>query len=122
MTEGSVFESCIYDDDGERPEFAHTTRPRARKEYHCCECSRNIKPGEVYERVAGKWDGEVSTVRTCIVCTNVRVSLFKGAFTYGNMWEAIREEFREYGEFKDTTDEDWLIGPPLADRQANGGG
>lgn len=64
--------------DAESPEFYYVTRPVARnfrkprKPYKCEECFRRIKPGEQYERVSAKWDGSVSTIKTCDHCMRMR--------------------------------------------------
>lgn len=60
---------CDYDP----PEFYWATKVKAaRKEHHCDECQRTIKPGESYESVRGKWDGDVSMARTCQKCLDLR--------------------------------------------------
>lgn len=66
----------------------------ARKNHQCCECGHTIVPGEEYETVAGKWDGEFYTVKTCIPCTDLRDALSdisNGCVVYGALGEAYAE-------------------------------
>jgi hypothetical protein len=77
---------CDYDE----PEFCDTTWPKARKEHRCYECGYAIKRGEQYERVTGKWNGEMSTFATCERCADLRGSLAEfngGCFCYGGLVE-----------------------------------
>ena len=48
---------------------------KARKTWKCCECRREIKPGELYEYVKGFWDGSFDQYRTCRECAEIRKSL-----------------------------------------------
>lgn len=59
---------CDYD----APEFWSQSRPKATKEHRCYECRGIIKPGDRYERVAGKWEGDFSTFKTCERCCDLR--------------------------------------------------
>lgn len=56
--------------EGEPFEWESVTHPRARKEYTCCECKDKIKPGERYEKMVGKFEGELVTYRTCEFCAS----------------------------------------------------
>lgn len=60
---------CDYDN---APEFYHAAISTARKPHRCEECSGRILPGEKYEAVRAKWDGSVSTVKTCQHCVDLR--------------------------------------------------
>lgn len=60
--------SCDY----EAPEFYCRSTPTARKVHRCYECSGEIRPGERYERVSGKWDGEIGVYLTCERCFDIR--------------------------------------------------
>ena len=44
----------------------------ARTTHVCCECRRQIQPGEEYESSTGCWDGRWSTYKTCDVCMDLR--------------------------------------------------
>lgn len=52
----------------EWPEFYSESRPKARKQYHCVECSAPILKGEVHLSYRGKWDGDFSTGRQHLLC------------------------------------------------------
>lgn len=62
--------SCACDYDA--PEFYCASTPTARKTHRCYECNGEIRPGERYERVAGKWDGRFDTFLTCERCFDIR--------------------------------------------------
>jgi hypothetical protein len=118
MTDGAVFDSCIYHDGcDDPPEFVRVSTPRARRQYTCCECGHVIHVGTVYESTSGKWGGEMATFRTCVVCVSVRDSLCKGGYAYGELWEAVRDAYDHGSDDDDDEDGDWLVGPPLADRE-----
>lgn len=61
---------CQYDYD--QPDFHSEKITKARKEHRCWECYRMIQPGELYETVTGKWDGTISTYKTCPHCLESR--------------------------------------------------
>jgi hypothetical protein len=48
---------------------------RARKPVACCECGRQIEPGEVYLHSWGVWEGTAEIYRTCAECWEVREDL-----------------------------------------------
>lgn len=85
---------CGCDTDG--PEFVDARHFRARKAHECCECGREIAPGEEYERTSGKWDGDFYTFKTCEQCEDLRDSLFSLGFcpAFGE----VRADHREYIE------------------------
>jgi hypothetical protein len=56
--------SCDY----EQPEFFVREKHKARLQHCCSECRRTISPGEEYERVRGKWDGDVLTEKRSDTC------------------------------------------------------
>ena len=87
----SCADACIdmdYDDDNE---FYVETTPTARKPHVCCECGQTIQPGQPYERVTGKSDGAVWTVKSCAICREIRKALVCGSWQFGELWESIRE-------------------------------
>ena len=61
---------CLCDYDP--PEFYHVATHTARQLHQCVECGRAIQPGQRYERVRAKWDGDISIVRTCGRCVALR--------------------------------------------------
>lgn len=57
-------------DDGEPWQMGGFPETRkARKAHACCECGRRIEPGETYEYVAGKIDGDFRQWKTCAHCS-----------------------------------------------------
>lgn len=58
-------------------DFNSVTHVVARKQHQCCECRGIIAPLDVYERVAGSWDGSFSTFKTCQHCKKARDWLLK---------------------------------------------
>lgn len=63
---------------------------RASKPHKCCECGRMIVAKEVYELVVGKWDGELSTYKTCRECSTIRAKFFC-SWVYSQLWVDLRE-------------------------------
>lgn len=53
-------------------DFQATSEPVARKRHTCCECGGHIEPGQQYQLVAGSWEGEMSTYKTCMPCVKAR--------------------------------------------------
>ena len=81
---------CSVDID-EVAEFCNESYPKARKEYICCECTGIISKGSNYEEVTGKWNGEISTYKTCIPCTRIRNHYCSSGFYFTRLREQIRE-------------------------------
>lgn len=94
---------CDYDP----PSFYNLSTPKARKRHQCDECGRHIQPGEQYESATGKWEGCVSTFRTCSRCVDLRTWVKNNVpclcWAHGNMlddckaavvsaWERVPEE------------------------------
>lgn len=83
---------CIGGNDYDGPEFWDCKTVTARKDYTCRECKRPIPKGTNHERVVGKWEGDFSTIRTCLDCADIRDGLTCGnGFLYGALWSDIRE-------------------------------
>ena len=53
------------------PELYEQFERTARKQHKCSECARVIEPGDKYELVKGKWDGEFDTFKTCKFCLDL---------------------------------------------------
>lgn len=87
--------SCDYDP----PEIITTRVYSAKKEHTCDECGRQIGPGEKYEYVWGKWEGDVSVVKTCPDCMELRqwaeISVPCFCYAFGNLHEEAREMVSE---------------------------
>lgn len=84
-------------DDFEPPEFFNEVIHTARKQHQCCECPNKIEPGERYERVAGKWDGEFCEFKTCLPCAALRNKLQDQGYAsaFGGLQEAYQEALRD---------------------------
>lgn len=59
---------CDYD----TPELYIKEIRTARKQHRCYECRGTILPGEKYEHVRGKWEGEMGSFKTCQHCIDLR--------------------------------------------------
>lgn len=79
---------CI---DNEEAEFYDQRIVKARKIHHCCECHDIIKPEDYYEKTVGKWEGNWSEFKTCIICKRIRDDFFQCGYTH----EWLKEELRE---------------------------
>jgi RNase P subunit RPR2 len=83
---------CDYD----QPEF-YSARiiKKARKQFKCDECGGPILPGDSYELVAAKWEGDFSTIHTCEMCHDLRVWVKNNVpclcIMHGNMDEEMRD-------------------------------
>lgn len=53
-------------------DFQTTSEPVARKRHICCECRGHIEPGQAYQLVAGCWEGDMSSFKTCASCVQAR--------------------------------------------------
>lgn len=88
---------CLFDhyDLENGPEFCKIMTPISRKSHKCIECGHDIMIGTKYERVTGKWDGDMDTIITCWVCAEIRRHLFLDNWTYGAMWDDLKECARD---------------------------
>jgi hypothetical protein len=82
---------CCSIDVEEFPDFHVAEIRTARKSHKCCECKAEILPGQKYEHVSAKWDGKVSTVKTCILCTKIRDEYCSHGFEYGGLRATLLE-------------------------------
>jgi hypothetical protein len=84
--------------DLEIPEFFNEEVVQARKEHKCYECRRTIEKGWYYHRSTGKWDGQVSTYKTCNRCTMIQKWMREFAdnndlefsLAFGSLYDEIR--------------------------------
>ncbi len=86
-----ISQTCIIGDVdtcGDGPDFINEDIVTARKPHVCCECHGTINPGDKYEHVRGKWEGDFSTFKTCIPCRTIRNHYFH-SFGYGELWNDI---------------------------------
>lgn len=66
------------------------------KEHNCCECSKQIKPGEKYQYCSGVWDGAPDSYKTCLLCVKLRENYANEAgqnVAFEGLKEAISNEF-----------------------------
>ena len=87
--------ACISIEDYDPPGFWCETTRTARKPHKCCVCWRKIQPGEKYEHVAGKWEGKISTFKTCADCQSLIGAFFCGARIFGEELNKIGEHIQE---------------------------
>lgn len=81
---------CDYDYGryGGWPVFYVESMVKARKAHWCIECLEPIAVGETYQRVRGKWDGEVRSIKTCAHCAKMRKEAIKktdGELAFGQL-------------------------------------
>lgn len=79
-------------------EFYNESHPRARKVHKCEACRREIKPGEVYCRQTGKWEGDFFSRAWCSDCELVMEYYFnrlssESEFDYDDVEYALQEAF-----------------------------
>lgn len=83
---------CIGGWDGDPPEMYVDKMVRARKPHKCYECNRRIQPGEEYNRVVGKWDGEFGQYTFCSECHEIQTAFScDNSRLFGCLWEEIEE-------------------------------
>lgn len=79
------------------PDFYDEKLVTAKKMHWCvedfCRRTRTILPGMQYHRISGKWDGEVSSIKVCKRCWNLRHKLTERLrdIPFGELLEAIKE-------------------------------
>ena len=77
-----------YLDDGEPIQFPTIRKVKARRVWTCVECEGEIKPGQTYELIRGKWQDVWDETRTCQTCLNIRKTLCPCA-PVGTLWENL---------------------------------
>lgn len=80
--------------DGDEATFYNETEVVARKSHVCYECRSEIVKGQKYERVTGKWDGEISTYKFCAGCWEISGEFSERGRTFGIVWETFRDEWQ----------------------------
>lgn len=84
---------CPY--EGEPIEWMYTYWRSAKTKRKCCECKRDIPPGEIYEYVMAGWDGERHDTITCKECVTIANHyccgnrIYGGDFLQGHIWECL---------------------------------
>lgn len=82
-------------DEGESPEFFEEKEIAAKTPHKCGECGREINKGEKYLRAVGKWDGVISTYKTCSDCKSIREQFFCKSGDFGYIFYDLREYISE---------------------------
>lgn len=75
------------------PEFINETDQRSRKPRWCCECGIRIGIGEMYHKVTGKWDGELSSFAQCEPCASLWhwMNTEVECLSFGRLREGMRD-------------------------------
>ena len=60
---------------------------KARKTHTCCECGRDITPGELYTYERGIWEDGPESYKTCNDCVSLRHLI--DDFVYGCLYEDL---------------------------------
>lgn len=88
--------ACIYvDSEDSQPDTFRETKPKARKQHKCGECSRTIERGEIYSRESGIWENGPETYKTCSDCLSIRNEFFCDGGYYGQIIDCLREHISE---------------------------
>lgn len=82
-------------EDYDLPEFITSVHPRARKAHACYECREQIKIGETYRRVSGKWCGDFDCFKICNACEALR-ALLENHSGRGIPFGEVRMTLEEY--------------------------
>ena len=86
----------------EEPSAFNAYLRTARKQHKCCECSREIAPGEPYEYIGGVWSGKGANFATCVECAEIRIEMQHDRFRdddclpcFGDLKWSYAENVRE---------------------------
>jgi hypothetical protein len=83
---------CIDADvDGSSDGFFYRRRRTARKLHKCEECRGEIKPGEAYDVVGGKYEGRFWEEKICLICHEIAKAFYCGGVRYGNIWDELHD-------------------------------
>lgn len=82
---------CISGYDYEENSFMSEEHRKARKQYRCCECGKNIVVGQKHEYARGRNDGGFWQERTCLVCSEIRETFCCDGWIYGSLWDGMHE-------------------------------
>ena len=98
-------DACCCIDDYDPPAFYHDEIRTARKAHVCVECGETVNPGDKYEHVVGKWEGDFNTYKTCEFCLKIRRDFFTCGWIFGGMVENFYDchgwDYRELPEDED---------------------
>jgi len=80
------------------PEIYREEYRKARKIHKCCECKKDINPGQEYKYAVGKWEGEFNYYRWCLECDEIKIYImnrFSESIIFGELLET-QKELRNY--------------------------
>jgi hypothetical protein len=86
---------CIYVPEYDPADFYYDEIRKAIKIHKCSECDRDIQPGEKYEKVVAKYEGDLRTYKTCPDCLSVRDVFFCAGFFHEGLWEYVAEHVED---------------------------
>ena len=82
---------CIGGYDGD-VQFFFANPVTCRKPAKCGECGRTIEKGEIYHRVGGKCEGDMWSMKVCLLCDEIgNVFACGHGRSYGNLWEMMQD-------------------------------
>lgn len=81
----------------EQPRTVKVQTRRARKAHRCCECDRDILPGDDYSYTCGIWDDGPECFKQCLTCADLFRSLIREAdHDCGPCYGGLREYALEW--------------------------
>ena len=84
---------CIRGDSDDGCEWSTEKTLKARITHKCCECAGEIHPKDSYERVVLKYDGDIYSYKTCMICCEIRDAFYcNGGGVFGSVWNDIEEQ------------------------------
>jgi hypothetical protein len=83
----------VWSGDYDDPKVISHRRVKARKKHECCECHREISPGERYEKTKGLWDEHWDEIKICADCVSVIEAFFCDGGVYGRVWQDLENHF-----------------------------
>lgn len=63
----------------------------ARKKHECCECGRDIRIGDLYERTFATYEGDAHIYTTCLICRKIREDYFPCGYHHLGLAEELWE-------------------------------
>lgn len=82
--------ACILSEADGYCDFCTVEVRKARKPHRCCECDKEIQIGERYEHARGKFDGDMWSSDTCLICAEIADAFYCNGRMYGGgLWEEM---------------------------------
>ena len=86
---------CDYDN---APQMFCERKVKCRKPAKCCECGIPIHKGDEYVRSSGMWEYEFSTMKTCLLCADLRNRCDLRCCNYGELCDGVYWALRDNGD------------------------